>query len=53
MSHYGMYYEDNSAHDLIEGFLGEMDRGLAGQGSSLKMIPTYLTDGREIAAEKP
>lgn len=53
LSHYGMYYEDNSAHDLFEGFLGEMDRGLAGQESSLKMIPTYLTDGREIAAGKP
>ena len=53
LSRYGMYYENHSAYDLFQGFLGEMEKGLAGEESSLKMIPTYLRDGRRIEAGKP
>lgn len=53
LSHYGMYYENRSAYDLFQGFLREMEKGLAGEESSLKMIPTYLADGGRIEAGKP
>lgn len=48
-----MYYENRSAYDLFQGFLREMEKGLAGEESSLKMIPTYLADGGRIEAESP
>ena len=53
LSHYGMYYGNNSLHDLFQGFLGDMEKGLAGEESSLQMIPTYLEDGQEIEVGKP
>ena len=39
----GMHPEQTVPEAFIRTFLAEMDRGLAGQESSLKMIPTYLS----------
>lgn len=47
---------DNSALDaeaLIDAFAKEAAAGLAGQPSSLAMIPSYLGVGAEIPADKP
>jgi hexokinase len=53
LSYYGMYYGNSSQVDLFRNFLSEMEKGLAGEKSSLEMIPTYLKDGRSIEARKP
>lgn len=38
--------------DNIEVFLAQMQRGLAGQKSTLDMIPTYLTAGNDVPSHK-
>ncbi len=40
------------ARDAVK-MVEEMERGLAGQGGSLPMIPTYLSDGGEIPMGEP
>ena len=53
LSRYEMYYKNISARDLFHGFLDEMEKGLAGEKSSLKMIPTYIMESQSITAGKP
>ena len=53
---YRKYGMDPAAVDIAgecEKFLSEMKRGLEGDKSSLKMIPTYVTAGREIPVGEP
>ncbi|MBQ7721290.1 MAG: hexokinase [Kiritimatiellae bacterium] len=38
---------------LLEAFLSEMLNGLAGIGSSLAMIPSYVSTGRDVPVGKP
>jgi hexokinase len=49
----GMYHEDISIQDICALFLEEMDKGLAGRGSSLAMLPTYIETERELPRNKP
>lgn len=52
LSAHGMLYRDLDADQMLRHFLGEMERGLAGGESTLKMIPTYLReDGTPPAGE--
>jgi hexokinase len=37
---------------IIDAFMTEMNRGLAGKKSTLDMIPTYIEVGREVPANK-
>jgi hexokinase len=46
---YGMDFEDIDFESNVDGFVNEMKRGLAGQKSSLAMIPTFI----EAEAEMP
>jgi hexokinase len=39
--------------DYVELFLSEMDRGLRGESSSLKMIPTYVSTDARIPYDTP
>ena len=47
-----MDYEDIDLEAGVTAFLGEMDRGLAGSGGSLAMIPTYIEIPSDIPADK-
>jgi len=54
------FLKDNSLHidsidpeAVLDDFLTEMDLGLAGEKSSLAMIPTYITIDKPIPANKP
>lgn len=38
---------------LLDGFLSEMRNGLAGAGSSLAMIPSYVSTGSKVPVGKP
>jgi hexokinase len=38
---------------VINEFISEMDKGLAGEASSLKMIPTYVTVDKSVPVGKP
>ncbi len=48
----GMYHEDIDIGATCKVFLEEMEKGLAGSGSSLEMIPTYIEAGKEIPLKK-
>ena len=50
---HGMYHEDISLQETCDVFLDEMSKGLAGQDSSLAMLPTYLEIERELPRDKP
>ncbi len=39
--------------ELVDSFISEMDAGLAGQASSLIMIPTYIEADRELKPNEP
>lgn len=52
LKHYKLKAEDIKSDSLIDGFLVEMEDGLAGLDSSLAMIPTYISADREIPANK-
>jgi hexokinase len=47
-----MYHEDIDMDKFCDVFTEEMHKGLAGEGSSLAMIPTYIEVGRNIPADK-
>jgi len=47
-----MWYGDIDMGQYCDVFLGEMDKGLAGKDSSLKMIPTYIETGKDIGKNK-
>jgi hexokinase len=49
----GMYHEDIDMDTFCDIFIQEMQTGLAGKGSSLAMIPTYIEVGRDIPVDKP
>ncbi|MDI3480558.1 MAG: hexokinase [Tepidanaerobacteraceae bacterium] len=50
---YGMDYETIDMEQSCRTFMEEMERGLEGQNSSLKMLPTYITMDGEIPLEEP
>jgi len=50
---YGMDYEDIDIEKTCDIFSQEMEKGLAGQDSSLQMIPTYIEIDRELPINKP
>ncbi len=45
-----MYYQDIDMEHQCSVFIEEMEKGLSGDESSLKMIPTYLETDKEIPA---
>jgi len=49
----GMHYEDIDMDQCCNIFIDEMEKGLAGEQSSLQMIPTYIEAGEEIPTDKP
>ncbi len=53
LEQHGMYHEDISLQETCDVFLDEMGKGLAGQQSSLAMLPTYLETERELPRDKP
>ncbi len=53
LEQYGMYHEDLSIQKTCDVFLDEMDQGLAGEESSLVMLPTYIETERELPRDKP
>jgi hexokinase len=50
---YRMDYTDIDVEAAIDSFLKEMNRGLAGPGGSLAMIPTYIDIPRDIPLDQP
>ena len=50
--HYGFHYNLIEPSDLIGALLGEMEKGLAGQSSSLPMIPSYISPAHSISPGK-
>ena len=52
LKNYQMDYSDVDFGSNLECFLDEMKRGLAGQGSSLEMIPTFIETVNKIPANR-
>lgn len=50
---YGMHYESIDIESNCREFINEMDSGLKGKDSSLKMIPTYIGLGKDIPIDEP
>lgn len=50
---YGIHRESIDIEEICRHFLEEMERGLEGRESSLKMIPTYITPRTDIPVEEP
>ena len=50
---HGMDYEDIDIDETCRIFLDEMQKGLAGQKSSLAMLPTYIETDKDIPKDKP
>jgi len=48
-----MDYEDIDIEKNCKIFLEEMEKGLAGTGSSLEMIPTYIEAGKVLPCNEP
>jgi hexokinase len=42
LKNHGLYYGDIDPHEVVRCLLKDMENGLAGKQSSLKMIPTYI-----------
>ncbi len=53
LKHYGFQQDAIDAEGLLRDFEREMEAGLAGQPSSLPMIPTYISTGKPIRADTP
>ena len=49
---YQMDYLDVDIDLVIDSFLSEMQRGLAGKKSTLDMIPTYIEVGADVPTNK-
>ena len=49
---YRMDYLDVDINLVIDSFLSEMQRGLAGKKSTLDMIPTYIEVGADVPTNK-
>jgi hexokinase len=52
LKEYNMDHEQIDMDDCCEIFLDEMDKGLAGEKSSLEMIPTYIETEKEVPTGK-
>lgn len=50
---YSMEYESRDMEQGLRDFIEEMERGLKGDDSSLKMLPTYIAMSKEIPLEEP
>ena len=50
--YYGFHYDSYNPHALVEEVLIEMERGLTGAGSSLAMIPSYISPVTSIPPGK-
>ena len=53
LSKYGMNYAEIDIQKNVDLFIGEMEAGLSGKKSSLKMFPTYIGFRRVIPANEP
>ncbi|MBM3706321.1 MAG: hexokinase, partial [Actinobacteria bacterium] len=53
LSKYGMLFSEINIRKNIDLFISEMNKGLAGNTSSLKMLPTYIEFGRKSDRLKP
>ena len=53
LSEHGMYYGDLNFDLECQKFIAEMEKGLSKEGSSLDMIPTYLSVKNEIQMNTP
>lgn len=49
---HNMYYEDINLMEASKKFIKEMKKGLSGENSSLKMIPTYINPYKKINYEE-
>jgi hexokinase len=52
LKQYGMDPDQIDMEDCCDTFLEEMEKGLAGQESSLEMIPTYMETEKDVPIEK-
>ena len=48
-----MTADDINIKEVVNAFLSEMEKGLAGQSSSLLMLPTYIEADGEVRANEP
>jgi len=53
LKRHGMDHEDIDIDENCRIFLDEMEKGLAGQDSSLAMLPTYIETEKDIPKDKP
>ncbi|MDA3730726.1 hypothetical protein PBV87_04325 [Niameybacter massiliensis] len=53
LSQHGMYYGDLNFETECQKFIAEMEKGLSQEGSSLDMIPTYLSVKNNIDTNVP
>ncbi|MEN8126936.1 MAG: hexokinase [Planctomycetota bacterium] len=49
---HGMDLQDVDFESNLDSFLDQMDKGLAGESSSLEMIPTFLSAGNDVPTGK-
>lgn len=52
LSEIGMNYSDIDVEKNCREFVKEMETGLTAEGSSLRMIPTYIQVGKRLTADK-
>ena len=53
LQRHGLSVDSVDVGGLVDGFLAEMELGLAGRPASLAMLPTYLSADRPIPANTP
>jgi hexokinase len=53
LTRHGLYYKDIDTREVAGLLLRDMENGLAGKQSSLKMIPTYIRAGVDIPPHTP
>ena len=53
LNKYGMNYEAINIHKYVDIFLKEMQNGLSGAKSSLKMLPTFIQFRNKFSLNKP
>ncbi len=53
LRHYGMFHGDVDIKRHVRFFLEEMERGLKGKESSLKMLPTFIEFRDDLPVNKP
>ncbi len=50
---HGLYYADIDRQEVVRNLLQDMENGLSGKQSSLRMIPTYIQAGVDIPPHEP